>query len=155
VRPAIKASIPGGPSSRILAGHSFGGLFGLYTLFHRPETFDGSILISPSVWWDDGIVLRYERAWSRRTPPCLLGFFRRRGGRAGRWRGLPERELSDEAIQALRQVDNVRELGATLARRSYQGLRLETAILPEEYHLTVFPAAFGQGLRWMVDQVSA
>jgi hypothetical protein len=57
----------------------------------------------------------------------------------------------DEAIQAVRQVDNVRELGATLARRSYEGLRLETAIFRGEYHLTVFPAAFGQGLRWMVD----
>jgi uncharacterized protein len=156
VRPAIEGRVPGGPSSRILAGHSFGGLFGLYTLFHRPETFDGYILISPSVWWDDSIVLRYERAWSEaHTALPVRLFLGVADGEQASGAGWRNESFPDEAIQAVRQVDNFRELGATLARRSYEGLHLETAILPGEYHLTVFPAAFGQGLRWMVDQFSA
>ena len=38
---------------RVLAGHSFGGLFALHALVTRADLFDGYIVISPSVWWDD------------------------------------------------------------------------------------------------------
>lgn len=37
----------------ILIGHSFGGLFALHTLVHRPQVFDAYIAISPSFWWDN------------------------------------------------------------------------------------------------------
>ena len=35
---------------RFLWGHSYGGLFALYTLLHRPSVFAGYAAISPSVW---------------------------------------------------------------------------------------------------------
>ncbi|MEQ8524763.1 alpha/beta hydrolase-fold protein [Gracilimonas sp.] len=38
---------------RILFGHSFGGLFSLYTLKSQPELFEAYIAVSPSVWWKD------------------------------------------------------------------------------------------------------
>ena len=37
----------------VLIGHSFGGLFSLFTLKEKPNLFDGYIAISPSVWWKD------------------------------------------------------------------------------------------------------
>ena len=37
----------------ILIGHSFGGLFITDVLQRAPESFDGYISISPSLWWDD------------------------------------------------------------------------------------------------------
>ncbi len=40
-------------NQRILFGHSFGGLFSLYTLKSKPTLFDGYIAVSPSVWWKD------------------------------------------------------------------------------------------------------
>jgi predicted alpha/beta superfamily hydrolase len=42
---------------RIFAGHSLGGLFGVYALFSRPELFNACIATSPSLWWDDFRVL--------------------------------------------------------------------------------------------------
>src|SRR5690606_11071692 len=42
---------------RVLAGHSFGGLFGLHSLVTRPERFNGYIAISPSVWWNGEAVV--------------------------------------------------------------------------------------------------
>ena len=39
--------------SRILVGHSFGGLLAIYTLLAEPEMFHGYIAIDPSLWWDD------------------------------------------------------------------------------------------------------
>lgn len=43
---------------RVLIGHSLGGLFGLYALLNRPEVFNGYLLISPSLWWDDQVLVR-------------------------------------------------------------------------------------------------
>ncbi|MEM9362437.1 MAG: alpha/beta hydrolase-fold protein [Bacteroidota bacterium] len=37
----------------VVIGHSFGGLFSLFTLKEQPNLFDGYIAISPSVWWKE------------------------------------------------------------------------------------------------------
>ncbi|WP_161554608.1 alpha/beta hydrolase [Sinomicrobium soli] len=42
----------------ILLGHSFGGLFTVYTLLEHPELFDSYIALDPSLWWDDRLVYR-------------------------------------------------------------------------------------------------
>jgi len=47
-------------SHRILAGWSFGGLFTVHTLLHRPQLFSAYLAVSPSLWWDDGVEV--ERA---------------------------------------------------------------------------------------------
>ncbi len=35
----------------ILIGHSFGALFAIDTAIHEPESFNGYVAISPSLWW--------------------------------------------------------------------------------------------------------
>jgi predicted alpha/beta superfamily hydrolase len=50
---------------RAFAGHSLGGLFSLWTLATRPTLFDAYIAISPSLHYDDSVVLgRLEKALS-------------------------------------------------------------------------------------------
>jgi predicted alpha/beta superfamily hydrolase len=39
--------------SRILVGHSFGGLLAIHTLLEQPEMFQAYIAIDPSLWWDN------------------------------------------------------------------------------------------------------
>jgi predicted alpha/beta superfamily hydrolase len=123
-------------------------------VFHRPQLFDGYILLSPSVWWDDRVVLRYERAARETNPSLPVRLFLAVGDKeqspGGGWRneGFP-----DDALARLRQVENFRDLVASLQDRARHGLRMQSAIMPDEYHLTVFPAAFTAGLRWMVDQL--
>ena len=41
---------------RILVGHSFGGLFAVYTLFKYPELFDAVISVSATYWWDNQLL---------------------------------------------------------------------------------------------------
>ncbi|MTI39705.1 alpha/beta hydrolase-fold protein [Fulvivirga lutimaris] len=38
---------------RILEGHSFGGLFGVYTLMDRPDIFDAFVIEAPALWWNN------------------------------------------------------------------------------------------------------
>ena len=39
--------------TRLLAGHSFGGLFAIYTMAERPGVFRVVIAMSPSLYWND------------------------------------------------------------------------------------------------------
>ena len=43
---------------RILAGHSFGGLFTVHALISRPELFNSYIAVSPSLQWADEATLK-------------------------------------------------------------------------------------------------
>jgi predicted alpha/beta superfamily hydrolase len=49
--PWVEANLRAAPM-RILAGHSFGGLFALYTLAARPELFQARIAVAPTFHWD-------------------------------------------------------------------------------------------------------
>ena len=43
---------------RILAGHSFGGLFAIHAMISRPELFKSYIAVSPSLQWTDQATLK-------------------------------------------------------------------------------------------------
>ena len=47
---------------RILAGHSTGGLLGLYAMLSRPQLFQAYIATDPSTWWDERVVVRRAEA---------------------------------------------------------------------------------------------
>jgi predicted alpha/beta superfamily hydrolase len=47
--PFIESNYRAAPGERALWGHSLGGLFGLYVLFHSPELFRRYIIISPAL----------------------------------------------------------------------------------------------------------
>ncbi len=49
-------------SSRVILGHSFGGLFGAYAFGADNNLFGNYILLSPSLWYDNEITLRLESA---------------------------------------------------------------------------------------------
>ena len=43
---------------RTLVGHSFGGLAAINALISRPKLFNAYIIIDPSVWWDEKVMLK-------------------------------------------------------------------------------------------------
>ncbi len=54
-------------NDRALYGTSLGGLFAIYTLFHAPSLFNRYIIISPSLWWDNEIVFKYEKDFAQKN----------------------------------------------------------------------------------------
>ena len=57
---------------RVLAGHSFGGLFAVHTMLARPELFNSYIAVSPSLQWADELLvkrgeefLKSHREWKK------------------------------------------------------------------------------------------
>ena len=42
----------------MLIGHSYGGLFVLNTFLHHTDAFDNYLAVDPSLWWDQGRIVR-------------------------------------------------------------------------------------------------
>jgi predicted alpha/beta superfamily hydrolase len=53
------------PKQRVLGGASLGGMFTLYSMFTRPELFNGYIAVTPSVAAGDGWLLKYEEEFAK------------------------------------------------------------------------------------------
>lgn len=72
------------PDRRAIWGHSYGGLFSLYTLFARPDAFARYCAVSPSVSWHEERLLAFEQAPARlksaKDVLIALGDSERRGG---------------------------------------------------------------------------
>ncbi|CAK7225841.1 hypothetical protein SEUCBS140593_006040 [Sporothrix eucalyptigena] len=63
VLPAVSDMMPAIPLAsmrKVLFGHSFGGLFTLFSLFTQPGVFDTYIAASPSIWFNDGSIKEQE-----------------------------------------------------------------------------------------------
>lgn len=155
VLPAAEARHPVANGPRALVGFSFSALFGLYCLFHRPETFSAYILGSPSLWWDDGIAFAWEEAWSRDHADLparvflYVGANEQRVGGAWMNEGLPL-----PVLERLRQVDHLNEMVARLQGRHYPSLHLTSAVLEGEYHLTAPGAALARGMLTVLEDAA-
>lgn len=57
VKPLVAYRVPLDKQQQALWGHSYGGLFTLYTLFHHSGSFQAYIAADPSLWWEQGALL--------------------------------------------------------------------------------------------------
>ncbi len=121
------------------AGHSDGGLFGLYVLFHEPDTFHRYIIGSPSVSYDSFVTLKHEADYAVKHSDLSARVF------------MSADELEERADPFLgtgsRWVSNMMQLANNLLGRNYPSLRLQTVVFTGETHLSVCAATFSRGLR--------
>jgi predicted alpha/beta superfamily hydrolase len=149
VIPGIEARYRVHPTDRTLIGWSLSGLFGLYTLFHRPETFARYLLVSPAIWWDEAICFSYEEAWAKQHTDlaaqvfCAVGETEENPDRS--W-PPPSDKAMEEALRRTHMVSDLEKLTNRLSSRDYPNLKVESVVFPDEHHLTVFPAALSRGL---------
>ena len=58
IKPWVDAQLGFTANNQALWGHSYGGLFVLYTLIHHPEAFERYYSVDPSLWWQDGEIIK-------------------------------------------------------------------------------------------------
>lgn len=133
--PFVDANYRTDPEDRTIVGHSLGGLFALYTLFHFPDTFDRYIALSPSLWWDDGVMFDYESAFAESHSELPARLFLAVGDR------------EDEEGPELRMISNLVEFHKRLQERTYAGLEMDMIIMADETHQSVVAGATSRGLR--------
>jgi predicted alpha/beta superfamily hydrolase len=129
---------------KIYAGGSYGGLLGAQILLSAPDMFEAYILISPSLWFDRKLTLTTEKEYAANHRDLPAKVFLAVGAFETIHPGSPD-------LRYNHSIDLVRDtlaLQTQLKSRRYPGLTVQSEILPEENHLTVYPAAITRGLLW-------
>lgn len=64
VQPMVKGNyrVLGGPENTGIGGSSLGGLVSLYLGLRQPDIFGKIAALSPSVWWNQRVILRFAEA---------------------------------------------------------------------------------------------
>ena len=127
---------------RTLIGHSYGGLFTIYTLINHPELFSNYVAIDPSLDWDDQKLLNEAKEKLSRQNYKRKSLFMSLGGQL---------HMQDSKVT----IDNVMQdkSGATLFARSNitfsniveqnknNGLAFDWKFYPNDLHGTIpFPS---------------
>lgn len=124
------------PDDRTIVGLSFSGLFSTYVLFQETRLFNRYIIVSPSLWWDNGVTFGYESNYGSRHADLEAHVYFAAGEDDGR-----------NILRDLRRMEQV------LEERRYIGLEYEVRLFPDETHRTVFPIAVSHGLRFVFSTV--
>ncbi len=112
----------------ILVGHSLGGLFTLHALVTQPDVFDGYIAISPSLNWDDQVLVAQAERFFENTPELTADLYMTMGNETGAGLG------------------GLHKLAGVLDEHSPKGFRWNMRVMPEETHGSVPLRSIRQGL---------
>jgi predicted alpha/beta superfamily hydrolase len=141
LKPMLESSFPIDRTRQALLGHSFGGLFVLWSLFTQPEMFQAHIAASPSIWWNERAILADADAFmQRKSEPATKARLLITVG------GL-EREIPF-AGGKLNMVADAEALTARLRAQAEKALDVSYAEIVDEDHMSVVPSAIGRGVRF-------
>ena len=129
--PTIDATYRTSPGDNGILGHSFGGLFGLYALFNQPETFKRYIIGSPSISWDETVILDGDKFVASKADVAARIF------------------MSAGAAEENSMIEDMQKVSDMLKEVQSEELKLTTQIFEGEIHPSVVPAHISRGL-WEV-----
>lgn len=115
---------------RTLSGSSYGGLLTLYCLFTRPTLFTDYLASTPAIWWDDGVIRKYQKAFSDKNLLSPVRLYVARG----------EMEYAQHGIDVF-----VSELKA----ENHRNLEIEFDVIRGAGHGGLNPEAFTRGVQYI------
>lgn len=121
---------------RTLVGHSYGGLFTVWTLLTRPGLFDRYVSVSPSLWYDDGLALKLEETYARDHDALPARLYLCVGSREGN--------------SEIDMVGDFRDFVAQLHGHDYEDLEFDHRVMENETHNSIFPGCLSNGLRFVL-----
>lgn len=148
--PFVETLAPIDSRRRTLFGHSFGGLFALHALFSRCPAFSRYVAASPTIYWEDGLLLRSEQAFAATLPdgPIVVHLS------AGEYEGevlAPFQYGREDTQTRLEQARTAQTLPLTLAMAERLGALPGLSVVCEtcagETHMTMLPIAISRAVR--------
>ena len=134
---------------KTFAGHSYGGLLGAHMLLTEPAMFERYVLTSPSLWWDDKVMLKRAKAYVASHEKLPAQVFMAIGG----YETVKPGSDNPRYYRSRDMVADMRAFETTLKSRRYANFGVVSTVLADEDHLTVFPAALTRALMWAVPPV--
>lgn len=118
-------------SSKTIIGQSLGGLLATEILFKKPELFNKYIIVSPSLWWDNGSLLNQPLARFEHKDIYI---------------GVGKEGLAPTKIPRVMEVDaNV--LADKIKNLKYRNVNVYFDYLPLENHATIMHQAVFNSFR--------
>ena len=133
VKPFINKIYTVNKHDQTLVGHSFAGLFGLYTLFTHPDLFKRYVIASPSLWWGNGIGFELEKQYAGKHNRLAKNVFLAVGG-------------AEMNFEPEHMVDNAKLMFERLKQRNYVDLHLDFKIFADETHQSVVADSLRKGV---------
>jgi hypothetical protein len=118
---------------RVLCGHSLGGLFAMHTLVTQPALFQAYVATSPSLGWDDGLVMKRLEAATRDGKLPKTSLFLSAGN---------EGQALDEYLSTLEKL---------FTSQAPLGFRWQVMRMPDEDHGSIVLRSQYHGLRMIFD----
>lgn len=147
LKPAVERRCKGDPARQALFGHSLGGLFVLYARAQAPATFSHWIAASPSIYWEEFVLLTSIDALEKSPPGkahVLLMAGAYEAELAPFQRTAPDHESRLARLKLARTVEAARTLSDRLGR--IPGLKSEFRVIPGKTHMTVLPEALNEAV---------
>lgn len=153
LKPRIASLFPINQHRQTLFGHSFGGLFTLYSLFSSPQSFDRYIAASPSIFWEDCCILTFEQQF---IDCCSPTGRRSLHLSAGQYEGdmlAPFQENANDAATRLERSKLIRtaayaqEMAERLTVRAPRKIKTVFETFAGENHMSVLPASIGRAVQ--------
>ncbi len=140
LRPLIEQRFDVDRQRSMLVGHSFGGLFTLDTMLKQPDAFGHYLALSPSLWFDEDLVLR-----SFKDKVANGAVFK---SRVVALAGEQEERISPPETH---MTSNTLEFGRLVAdhRASFPN-GAWVSVLPRTTHHTILGAGAAQGMRFLI-----
>jgi predicted alpha/beta superfamily hydrolase len=127
--------------NKTLVGESFGGLFASEVLMKKPAMFNNYLIISPSLWWDNGSLLKNKFTLSSTVPVTKTRVYIAVGKEG---LGLTEEPHVME-VDANVMADNIKEL-------NNKNIQLQFNYFPEYNHATIGHFGMYDGMRKIFQQ---
>lgn len=144
IAPYLESRYPLDAADRGLGGMSLGGLFSCWTLLTHPQRFRRYLAVSPSLYWDDHLLLDEQRlpAADAGRRDVYLAVGEREDDPTRQWPAV-----SAEMLQAASGIDLVANVTRFADRlRGHRDIEVLAQIIPGEQHARAWPAAITRGL---------
>ena len=120
------------PKMRVLGGASLGGLFTLYSMFTKPDLFNGYVAVTPAVLVGDNWLLKYEEEFAKSRKALNARLYMTMGGN-----------------EATSFVAPILRMNQRFAPGRYPKLAYEFRIIDGERHAGNQLESYNRGLRFV------
>ena len=120
------------PKQRVLGGASLGGLFTLYSMFTKPDLFNGYVAVTPAVLVGDNWLLKYEEEFAKSGKTVNARLYMTTGGN-----------------EAPSFVAPIQRMNQRFAPGRYPKLAYEFRVIDGERHAGNQLESYNRGLRFV------
>lgn len=146
IKPVIEQKYTIDKTKQALFGHSYGGLFTLYVFLTKPDSFNYYFAASPSIWWDDHVILqKLETFIKQPTNSQNISLIISVGELEQKITNNLSKQRKEKLLKR-KQVTNAKFFINKVTELNNSNIHSQFILFAEQNHATVIPFAIQQAL---------